>query len=85
MGIWSIAMFEDIFKRKKCNIEKISAYGFISKDGKWIYETNIIDGAFRLYVFVSENGAVDTNLIELENGEPYVLYKTWLLYTSRCV
>ena len=76
MGIWSIAMFEDIFKRKKCNIEKISAYGFISKDGKWIYETDIIDGAFRLYVFVSENGAVDTNLIELENGEPYVLYKT---------
>lgn len=69
-------MFEDIFKRKKCNIEKMSAYGFIRKDGKWIYETNIIDGAFKLYVFVAENGDVDTNLIEIETGEPYVLYKT---------
>lgn len=69
-------MFEDIFKRKKCNIEKMSAYGFIIKDGKEIYETNIIDGAFRLSVLVAENGDVDTNLIEVENGEPYVLYKT---------
>lgn len=69
-------MFEDIFKRKKCNTEKMSAYGFIRKDGKWIYKTDIIDGAFRLYVFVSENGDADTDLIELENGEPYVLYKT---------
>ena len=69
-------MFEDIFKRKKINIEKVSAYGFIRKDGKWVYETNIIDGAFKLYIYVSENGAVDTDLIEIENGEPYVLYKT---------
>lgn len=69
-------MLEDIFKRKKCNVEKMSAYGFIIKDGKGIYETNIIDGAFRLSVFVAENGDVDTNLIEVENGEPYVLYKT---------
>lgn len=69
-------MFEDIFKRKKCNIEKMSAYGFIIKDGKGIYETNIIDGAFRLSVYAAENGDVDTDLIEIENGEPYVLYKT---------
>lgn len=36
-------MFEDIFKWKKCNIEKMSAYGFVRKDGKWVYETNIMD------------------------------------------
>ena len=69
-------MFENIFKRKKCNIEKLSVYGFVRKDGKYIYETNIINGTFRLQVFVAENGDVDTNLIEIENGEPYVLYKT---------
>ena len=69
-------MFEDIFKRKKRNIEKMSAYGFIIKDGKWMYETNIMDGTFRLSVFIAENGDVDTNLIEIENNEPYVLYKT---------
>lgn len=69
-------MFEDIFERKKHNIEKMSAYGFIVKDGKWVYETNIFDGAFRLSVFIAESGDVDTNLIEIENGEPYILYKT---------
>lgn len=69
-------MFEDIFKWKKRNIEKMSAYGFVRKDGKWVYETNIMDSAFRLYVFAAENGDVDTNLIEIENDEPYVLYKT---------
>ena len=69
-------MFEDVFEKKKCNIEKMSAYGFIRKDGNWIYETDIINGAFRLYVSVAENGDMDTNLIEIENGEPYVLYKT---------
>lgn len=69
-------MFETIFKRKKCNIEKMSAYGFVRKDGKRVYETDIIDGAFRLSVFAAENGDVDTGLIEIESGEPYVLYKT---------
>lgn len=52
------------------------AYGFVRKDGKRVYETSILDGAFRLYVFITEHGDVDTNLIEMENGEPYVLYKT---------
>lgn len=69
-------MFEDIFQRKKCNLERMSAYGFIIKDEKRIYETNIIDGAFKLSVLIAENGNVDTNLIEIENSEPYVLYKT---------
>lgn len=69
-------MFEDIFQRKKCNLERMSAYGFIIKDEKRIYETNIIDGTFKLSVLIAENGNVDTNLIEIENSEPYVLYKT---------
>lgn len=69
-------MFEDIFKGKKRNIEKMSAYGFIRKEGKGIYETDIMNGAFKLVVSATENGEVDTNLIEIENGEPYVLYKT---------
>lgn len=69
-------MFEDIFKNKKCNTEKLSAYGFIKKDKKWVYETNIIDDAFILYVSISECGNVDTDLIEIQSRESYVLYKT---------
>ena len=69
-------MLEDIFKRKKCNPKKLSDYGFVAKDGKWTFETKIMNGTFRLYVFVAENGNVETDLIEIENGEHYVLYKT---------
>lgn len=54
----------------------MSAYGFTRKDGVWSYETDIMDGSFRLHVFAAENGDVDTQLVEVENGEPYVLYKT---------
>ena len=69
-------MFENIFERKKCNPEKLSSYGFIRRDEKEIYEVDIIDDSFRLYVYVSENGVIDTDLIEIESGEPYILYKT---------
>ncbi len=68
-------MFEEIFKNKKLNTEKIAVYGFLWKDGTWLYETDILNGAFRLYVFI-QDGDVDTDLIDMVNGEPYVLYKT---------
>lgn len=69
-------MFEEIFKRKKRSIEKMAAYGFIMQNRRGIYEAYILDGAFRLLVFVAENGDVSTELLDVENGEPYVLYKT---------
>lgn len=69
-------MFEDIFRNKKFNKEKMAVYGFSEKDGKWQYETDILNDTFRLFVFAEEDGNIDTELIETENGEPYVLYKT---------
>lgn len=56
--------------------EKMTAYGFIKKDGKWLYTTKIMADAFRLCVTAAENGDIDTDLMEIENNEPYVLYKT---------
>ncbi len=69
-------MFEELFKNKKQNTEKLLAYGFIKRGKAAIYETNILDDAFSLTVSISENGDVETNLTDIENGEPYVLYKT---------
>lgn len=69
-------MFEEIFKRKKRSIEKMLAYGFVMKNETGIYETDILGGAFRLSVFVAENGNVNTELLDVESGEPYVLYRT---------
>ena len=69
-------MFEDIFRRKKVNKYKLARYGFEANGGCWICYTTIMEGNFSLRVSVSENGEVDTDLIENETNEPYTLYKT---------
>lgn len=69
-------MFEDIFHRRKLNINKLLNYGFKSKEIYWIYDTTIMNGAFTLHISVLENGDVNTDLIEKETNEPYILYKT---------
>lgn len=69
-------MFENIFYRRKLNVNQLMRYGFQLKENYWIYDTSILDGAFKLYISVQENGNVDTNLVETETNEPYILYKT---------
>lgn len=69
-------MFEDIFHRRKMNVDKLMRYGFVSKGSYWVYDTPIMNGAFELHVSVLENGDIDTELIENETNEPYILYKT---------
>ncbi|MDE6024344.1 MAG: MmcQ/YjbR family DNA-binding protein [Lachnospiraceae bacterium] len=69
-------MFEDIFKRKKLNVEKLLAYGFETMDKRYTYRRDIMDGNFTLHIFLDENGMPDTSLTDLENGEEYTLYKT---------
>lgn len=69
-------MFEDIFHRRKLNIEKLQSFGFEMRDSSFEYTVPIMNETFLLTVLVMENGSVDTQLIEKETNEPYVLYKT---------
>jgi len=69
-------MFEDIFLRRKLNINKLINYGFQSKGSDWVYDTAIMNDAYTLHISVLKNGSIDTDLIENETNEPYVLYKT---------
>lgn len=68
-------MFEDIFRKKKLNPEKLEPFGFVNY-GDWIYTCNIMGGEFSLTVRIDKNGHVDTDLMEIGTGDPYVLYKT---------
>lgn len=61
-------MFEDIFHRRKLNINKLMCYGFESKGNCWIYDTVIMNGAFTLHISVVESGNVDTDLVENETN-----------------
>lgn len=69
-------MFEDIFRRRKLNIHKLLCYGFEPKESCWVYETDIMNRMFTLHISVLANGNVDTDLLENEMNEPYILYKT---------
>lgn len=69
-------MFEDIFRRRKLNKDKLKRYGFEPKESCWIYAAEIMGDDFNLHVSVYENGDVVTDLIENETNEPYILYKT---------
>lgn len=66
-------MFDDIFHRRKLNINKLVSYGFKQKENCWIYDIPIMNNTFTLHITVSDNGDVDTDLIENEFNEPYVL------------
>lgn len=69
-------MFEEIFKRKILIPNRLNDYGFVDKNGTKIYKTKIMNDEFLLQVSIEENGAVDTELTEIDSNEPYVLYKT---------
>lgn len=69
-------MFNDLFNRKKLNVEKALSFGFVKEENAYKYKTDILDGMFMLKIVVSIVGGVDTTLIEKETGEEYVLYKT---------
>ena len=69
-------MFEDIFLRKRPNEKKLIDYGFSDVGSEYLYSTPVFDGDFILYIHVDRTGGVKTTLIETENREEYVLYKT---------
>jgi len=71
-----IVVFEEIFIRKKLNIEKALSFGFVKKEHSYVYETDILNGEFRLKVIISADANVDTSLMEKDTGEEYILYKT---------
>ena len=55
-------------------IEKLEPFGFNYADGFYTYEQNLSVGDFRLFVKVSETGAISTLLIDKDSNEPYVLH-----------
>lgn len=69
-------MFEDnYFKRKKLNKLKLLAYGFEEGSDRYRYSTSILNGNFTLNILIDNCGHVETEIIEQDTGEEYILYK----------
>lgn len=68
-------MFEELTRRKKPIPEKLISYGFEDRGDYFQYATEICNGTFLLTVQIEADDTVNTELIEKETGEAYILYK----------
>lgn len=70
-------MFEAVyFQRRTMNTQKLINFGFIAKQDTFEYETNILNGQFKIKVIAAKNGDVSTQVYDSETGDEYTLYKT---------
>ncbi len=69
-------MFEEkFFVRKKLNRAKLISYGFSKEADGYRYQTIVMNGQFRLNVFITNDEAVSTQMIDSTSNEEYYLYK----------
>lgn len=61
------------FKNKSANIDNLIRYGFKVVDGKYVYQTAIIDGQFRLTVTVDGN-EISSELYDIQAEDVYTLH-----------
>ena len=68
-------MSESIFRNKKCDFNKLKAYGFRQKENLYTYKTPILKGQFNLIIEVNQEGIVHSHLLDCQTGEEYRLHK----------
>ena len=62
------------FKNKNANADKLAKYGFELRNGKYVYQTALIDRQFRLTVTIDGNGELETELFDLSSEDVYTLH-----------
>lgn len=65
---------QDFLTRRKIVFEKLVPYGFIKQGSNYEYSTPIVDGEFRMQVLISENGRIETKVIDASTNEEFVLH-----------
>ena len=69
-------IINEIFKRRKVSMPKLSAYGFLENDGKYSYHTVLPGSGFSMVVEITRDGLVKATAIDMETNEPYTLHLT---------
>ena len=63
-----------LIKNKSVNVDKLLKYGFVLTDGKYVFNTMIMDGQFRLTVVIDGNGEIETELYDTSAEDIYTLH-----------
>ena len=66
---------EELFHNRRLNPAGLLEYGFREENGIRSRTSDILNGQFRLTVFLTESGGVKTQVIDLSSGDEYVLYR----------
>ncbi len=69
-------MFTDIFKNAEAIPEKLLKYGFCKDNNRYNFETDILNGNFKLIITISDDKIIATRLYDTDTDEEYTLYKT---------
>lgn len=67
-------MIYDIFKFSSANVAKLKRYGFAEVNDAYQFETTIVDGQFKLFVYVTQNGEISAKVIDAQSQDEYVLH-----------
>ena len=68
-------MEEEIFKKRKLNIEKLVNFGFILEDNQHKYSKKIIGNSFRVDIIISKEGKVKGEIYDLETNDQYTNFR----------
>ena len=63
---------ETVFQRKAFRPDRLRAFGFREENGTWTYETDILDGAFRVSLRVDRHSQVTGRVLDTMNDEEYL-------------
>lgn len=66
---------EEIFKRMKCNFEKLLEYGFVKEETIYKYSKTILVVNFRVDITISSEGLVDGKIYDLDIDEEYINFR----------
>ncbi len=66
---------EELFKKRKLNINKLIPYGFIKENDIYKYTKSIINNSFKVIVTINKNGQVKGKVYDLETEEEYTLFR----------
>ena len=67
-------IIDGIFRKRAVVFDKLLDYGFNHSDKGYEYKTNIFDNQMSLTVKIDSQGIIDTEVAEIETGEPYTLF-----------
>lgn len=68
-------MFEEVFKNRKLNIEKLLSFGFKNVDNSYVYHADIADGQMKLTVLIETDEKIHTKITDNDSGDEYVLHR----------